>query len=338
MVSLSSLTFLFALFFSSLGFAAQAPGIAWKSPALNFKAVDFAVADFVGDQSLQLAAASSRRVFLYAYPVVSSTPVSVYMLSESQARILSLDASLLGAGSKSKLFVTYYDAALGQVGTIILEFSLPRKNWKRLSKIPYVVRVISGTGEGLFCQQLLDNDPFPMSSIYPIVYEKGEYSSSDKSDGRLLSRWLYSQAAARVGGQNFRAAIISGNRLEISSQGRRWALPGSYGESANRLRWPASSSHTLEFSPRLIFGKGVLFAVHNSSRWGILAESFGMFDRGRIISFDWRNGEFEKNWETRLPGSVSDIDFVSYPAFSSHQIVALWVGASKKSHLWAFSF
>ena len=327
-----------ALFLSSIVSAAGEPLVAWKSPPLNFEAVDFSVADFIGGKDSQLAVASSRKIFLYSYPLISSTPVSVYSMPESQSRILSLVASSLGKGAKPKLFVTYYDASLGQVGTSVLEFSLLQKNWKRLAKIPYVVREISGIGSGaLFCQQLLDNDSFPMSSIYPLTYKGGAYSSADKSYGQSLSRWLYSQTAARVGGQDFRAALTKGNRLEISSQGRRWTLPGSYGQSVNRLRWPASSSHTLEFSPRIIFGNGVLFVVKNESRWGILAESFGMFDRGGIFSFDWNNGEFEKNWETHLPGAVSDIDFVRSSDFSAPQIVALWVGSSKKSHLWAFN-
>lgn len=333
----NSLLFLSMLFFPLVGVAAGEPVIAWKSPPLHFEAVDFAVSNFNGGKSLQLAVASSRKIFLYSYPVVSSSPVSVYSLPESQSRVLSLETSSLGADPKPKLFVTYYDGLLGQVGTSILEFSSSLKSWKRLAQIPYVVRVISGAGaENLFCQQLLDNDSFPMSLIYPLTYQKGEYSPADKNDGQVLSRWLYSQTFLRVNGQNLRAAIASGNRLEISSQRRRWVIPGSYGQSSNRLRWPASSSHTLEFSPRVIFKNKLLFAVRNDSRWGILAESFGIFDRGRIVSLVWRNGEFEKNWEKRFPGSVSDIGFLSSSGFSPPQIIALWVGASNKSHLWAF--
>ena len=331
------LIFLPSLFFSSISLALSAPPIAWKSPPLHLDAVDFAVGNFIGGESFQLALASNRKIFLYSYPVVSSSPVSVYVMPESQSRILSLAASPLGAGSKAKLFVTYYDGALGQVGTRVFEFSLSQKIWKPLAQIPYVVRGIGGTGAGsLFCQQLLDNGSFPLSAIYPLAY-KGSYSSADRSYNQVLSRWLYSQTAVHLKGQDLFAAIVPGNRLEISSQGKEWTIPGSYGQSPNRLRWPVSSSHILEFSPRILFKNGFLFVVKNESRWGFLAESFGLFDRGKISSFEWRDEDFERNWTADFPGVVSDIDWVYPSASKSPQIIALWIGSSKKTHLWAFN-
>ncbi len=326
-----------ALFFSSISWALSGPPVTWKSPPLDFAAVDFVAGNFIGGESFQLALASTRKIFLYSYPVVSSSPVAVYVMPESQSRILSLEASPLGPGSKAKLFVTYYDGALGQVGTRVFEFSLSQKIWKPLAQIPYIVRGIGGAGPGaLFCQQLLDNGSFPLSAIYPLTYKEG-YSSADKSYGRALSRWLYSQTVVHIKGQDFFAAIVSGNRLEISSQGKEWTIPGSYGQSPNRLRWPVSSSHIFEFSPRILFKKGLLFVVKNESRWGFLAESFGLFDRGKISSLKWRDEDFERNWTEGFPGVVSDIDWV-YPSGSkSPQLIALWTGSSRKTHLWAFN-
>ncbi len=332
-----SLIFLPSLFFSSISLALSGPPIAWKSPSLDFAAVDFSAGNFIGGESFQLALASTRKIFLYSYPVISSSPVSVYVMPEGQSRILSLEASPLGAGAKAKLFVTYYDGALGQVGTRVFEFSLSQKIWKPLAQIPYVVRGIGGTGVGsLFCQQLLDNGSFPLSAIYPLTYKEG-YSSADKSDKRVLSRWLYSQTAVHLKGQDLFAAIVSGNRLEISSKGKEWTIPGSYGQSPNRLRWPVSSSHILEFSPRILFKKGLLFVVKNESRWGFLAESFGLFDRGKISSLKWRDEDFERNWTRSFPGVVSDIDLLYPSGSNSPQLIALWTGSSKKTHLWAFN-
>ncbi len=307
----------------------------WKSPWLDFPITALAIGDFSG-AGPQIALASDKSVYLYPYPPADAKPLARFKIPGPSSRIVSLETGSSQGAEPERLLVTFYADALDRMETDVL--SVSRGAWTRTQDFPWMVRAYQ-TPEGsreLAAEQLLDDETFPFSAIYPLTRAEGRYAEADKPLRGLGSDWLYAFTQAKLDGESAALSLLGTHRLRAKTADQKWESSKSYGQTPVRLRW---QGRLLEFPPHIPVayagGKTSVFLVSNQSRFGALAEAFGIFQSARIERATWRDASFSTDWRAELPGYVTDLALVGGPQNPKDLVAAVSTRAGK-SALWIY--
>ncbi|MDE1976682.1 MAG: hypothetical protein KGL04_03385 [Elusimicrobia bacterium] len=308
----------------------------WRSPWFDFPAAAFAVGNFSGAGKPEVALASRKTVRLYPYPPESTATLAQFAVPGIGSRIVSLTADASSA-APARLLATFYDDGLGRMETDVLTVSSGA--WTLEQNIPWMVRAYrrADGARALAAQQLLDDATFPFSAIYPLeAGPDGRYAPGDKALAKTGSDWLYGFARVRLDSAPAEIFVTDSHRIKAVAPDGTWESDEAYGRTPVRLSW---QNKILEFYPPMpvLEGRGgaSLFLVRNESRFGAMAEAFGIFDGAEIVREDWSGGAFSPAWTSKTPGFVTDLALEG-SADAPTDLAAVVSTRAGKSSLWIY--
>ena len=309
-----------------------------KGPTLDYKITGMAIADFQGEGKPSAVVADAKTINLYPFPLKDAQPLAQFVLPGVGPRIISLSAGDLNGNGRAELFVTLYNDTFTRMETVVLE--LVDGKWKQLADLPWMVRSFQDA-EGkpvLAMQQLIEDQTFPFSSIYPVAYKDGQYARGDKAIRFKRIDFLYDFTQADLGAGKDPALLYetSTNHIRVQFKDGFWKTPEAYGQTPTRLRW---HSRLLEFHPQFPVGyetgKTAVYLIKNNSMLGSLSEPFGLFNGGQIERHEWNGVSLEPIWRADLGGYCTAAALVPGPKNASDLAVAV-TGTAGKSSIWVF--
>jgi hypothetical protein len=310
-----------------------------KGAMFDFKIAGMAIADFRGDGTMTTALADTKTVGLYPFPPKQAQPLAQFELPGVGPRILSLSAGDVNGNGRAELFTTLYNQTFGRVETVIHEWT--DGQWKQVAEVPWMVRwTQKPSGEGILVgQQLVEDQTFPYSAMFQLVYKDGKYAKSDDKLRFKYVDFLYEWTQADFGlGNSDPATLIHTNTNHIRVQFNKghWKTPGIYGQTPTRLRWHGA---LLEFHPQIPVayndGKAAIYLAKNNSVLGSLSEPFGLFNGGELERQEWNGVALETLWRADLGGYTTAVQLLPSPKNPTDIAVAV-TGTSGKSSVWVY--
>lgn len=313
-----------------------------RGPSFDFAIHGLAVADFSGAGKPQLALASPDRVSLYPYPPVDDKPQAELALPGVGIKVLSLAAADLNGNGRAELFVALFNESMGRVETDVLEQD-EKGALRKIAELPYLVRALQQpSGEpALASQQLMDDQTFPFSGVYPLVYQGGKYVQGRPAFKHRRADFLYDFTYAALDGKPAMLYYTSTNRVRLQFDSGYWKTREPFGQTPVRLRWPQTSAgRLLEFHPPILAGRPdgkttVLYGVRNLSMLGSLSEPFGLFNGGQIERLSWNGVALQRDWLADLGGYCTALQLVP-SAGKPAELVAAVSGTAGKSSVWIY--
>lgn len=314
----------------------------WKSPGFDFEINGLAVADFSGAGKPQLALASPQAVSLYPYPPRDAKPVAQATLSGVSPRVLSMTAADLKGDGRAQLFVSLYDQAMDRVETRVLELDGQGK-LQVIAELPFLVRGVQEASGRLVLasQQLVEDQTFPFSGIYPLVYKDGKFEQGSPSLAHKRADFLYEFTHAELDGKPAMLYLTDTNHLRVQFDSGYWKTRDAYGQTPVRLRWPQTGDgRLLEFHPPILAGtvggQTRIYAISNHSMLGSLSEPFGLFNGGDAERMSWDGVALKTDWKADLGGYSTALQLVPGPENPADLVVAV-AGTSGRSAVWIFN-
>ncbi|MBI4051033.1 MAG: hypothetical protein HY400_00855 [Elusimicrobia bacterium] len=308
----------------------------WKSPALDALLVGIAIADADGDGRSEILATDKSQLTIYKYSDKQLKPLAHF---KSKDRILSLDAADSAGIGRAHIFLTTYNDFFKRIQSIVLEFKGDRL--EKIDSLHFMVRILSNAPgpPRLWGQELVEDRAFPLSNIVPLVWKKDRYVPDGSKSKIPRIDWLYGFTLADWDGDGEEdpLTLTSFDRLRFKFKKGSWESSTDFGKTPNRIRWQDSF---LKFSPHfLTYQKGEdhrFYASRNIPKRGILADSFGNYDRSEIHSLKWNGSGLETAWQIHLDGTVSDMALGPLD-LHPFDLIAAVVGINEKSTLWFFT-
>lgn len=321
---------------AATNFGGRAPR--WQSKTFPYQTLGMAVAEFEPGK-LATAMSDGKKVFLYAYPPADNKPLAEYELPGSGVRVLSLDAGDANGNKKAELFVTAYNQTFNRVETTVLE--LDGGKWVQVAQTPWIVRQIQdASGKPLLAaEQLVEDNTFPFSSIYPLSVQDGKYGAGKGSIKPKRVDWIYGFTNATLDGAPTTLYLTSTGHLRVQFEKGSWKTGDSYCQTPVRLRWPNHEGRLLEFSPAVRVGydaegKAAVYAPRNLSMLGSLSEPFGLFNGGELQRLSWNGVALAVDWKADLGGYTPSIALVDNGG--KKDVAVAIVGTSGRSTVWIF--
>jgi hypothetical protein len=220
---------------------------------------------------------------------------------------LTISADRVREWQYAEIFVSVYDKVREKISTLVL--ANENGTLKEIETLPYFVKELGcGKEKDIFAQKPFVSGNKP-GNARELDYEKGRFKLDDDSFS-TQRHWLTGVNRYDVTKDD------SDNVLYTSSNGQiRMTLPfGKRAESKsifatapNRVKY---KQEVLEFYPSLqVFGpdgRATIAAVENTAKMGLLSDTFGQYQSGKIHFLAFEKGRLTITDTVELDGFVYD--------------------------------
>ncbi len=221
-------------------------------------------------------------------------------------KAVTVSAAPVKAGL-AQIFVTVYVSGRGTISTLVLE----NKNGtlEQVATLPYFVKELGcGADKKVWGQR-----PFIVSTApgnaREIVFEKGKFVASANTFNTQRN-WLEGInyfPVEKADGDNLIFTASNGTLRMLLANGKRAESKDLFGSSPLRMQY---KQEILKFYPSVqVFGQpghATLVAVENTTKLGLLSETFGSYQNGKIHFLDYQKGRLNVTDTVALDGVLYD--------------------------------
>jgi len=220
---------------------------------------------------------------------------------------ITISAKKIKESETDQIFVTMYDPAHETISAIVLE---NKNNELSLEDtIPYFVKEIGcGNEKNLFAQRpfITDNKP---GNARNVIYKKNSYRA-EESVFSTQYNWLTGVNYYPIQNndtENLVYTSSAGTLRMVLKNGKRTESKKNFASSANRIK---HKQKLIRFYPSVqVFGEqgnATLVAVENTAKLGLLSETFGQYDSGKLHWLVYEQGKLTDKEVTELDGVIYD--------------------------------
>lgn len=220
---------------------------------------------------------------------------------------LTVSAKKIKDSKTDQIFVTVYDVAHETISTIVLENKDNALSAE--DTLPYFVKEIGcGSEKKLFAQRpfITDNRP---GNARNVVYKKNGYHAEENVFSTQYN-WLTGVNYYPIQNDetdNLIYTSSTGVLRIVLKNGKRAESKKHFATSANRIKY---KQKLIRFYPSVqVFGekgKAMLVAVENTTKLGLLSETFGQYDSGKLHWLSYEQGKLAEKEVTELDGVLYD--------------------------------
>ena len=229
-----------------------------------------------------------------------------YKLPKGKQAITLSAKDVKNTGS-DQLFVTTYDQARQSISTLVLE--VQEKALTQVDTLPYFVKEIGcGSQKTLWAQRPFVTSNRP-GNAKNVIYKKGTFTTGNENFSTQHS-WLTGLNFYPVQNEKFNNLIYTSTNGKIRmtlENGKRIESANSFGATPNRMQY---KQEIVRFYPSLqafgLPGAAQIVAVENVSKIGILSDTFGQYQNGKIHWLALEQGHLKINETTDLDGVLYD--------------------------------
>ncbi len=207
----------------------------------------------------------------------------------------------------AQIFVAVYNPTRATINTLVLE----NKNGtlENTATLPFFVKEIGcGADKKIWGQRpfIVDNVP---GNAREIVFEKDKFVASGATFNTQRN-WLEGInyfPVEKEGTDNLIFTASNGTLRMVLANGKRAESKDLFGSSPLRMQY---KQEILKFYPSIqVFGKpghATLAAVENTTKLGLLSETFGSYQNGKIHFLDYQKGRLNVTDTVTLDGVLYD--------------------------------
>lgn len=229
-----------------------------------------------------------------------------YKLPKNRKGITLSAKDVKGTGS-DQLFVAAYDQSRYAISTLVLE--VQGDTLSQIDTLPYFVKELGcGSQKTLWAQRPFVTGTRP-GNAKKVIYNK-EHFTTGKEEFSTQHNWLTGLNFYPVQNEKFNNLIYTsanGKLRMILENGKRTDSADSFGSTPNRVSY---KQEIVRFFPSLQAfgtpGKAQIAAVENVSKIGILSDTFGQYQDGKIHWLAYEQGRLQISETTALNGVLYD--------------------------------
>ena len=207
----------------------------------------------------------------------------------------------------AQIFVTVYQPERGQISTLVLENN--NGKLENTATLPYFVKEL-GCGNA---KKIWGQKPFILGinpgDAHEMVFEKNKFAASGSSfkTRHNFIEGLNFYPVEKAGQNNLIFTASNGTLRMMLANGKRTESKDYFGSTPLRLQY---KQEILKFYPSIqVFGQpgqATLAAVENTTKLGLLSETFGSYQNGKIHFLDYEKGRLKVTDTVELDGVVYD--------------------------------
>ena len=229
-----------------------------------------------------------------------------YTLPASKKGITISAKDIKGIGN-DQLFVTVYDQIRQNIVTLVLEAQ--DNTLVQTDTFPYFVKELGcGSQKTLWAQRPFVTSNRP-GNAKEVVYKKNAFATGSNSFS-TQHNWLTGLNLYPVQNEKYENLIYTspnGNLRMVLENGKRTESTDSFASAPNRISY---KQEIIRFYPSLqvfgIPGEAQLAAVENVSKIGVLSNTFGQYQDGKIHWLTYEQGRLQIKETTALNGVLYD--------------------------------
>lgn len=219
---------------------------------------------------------------------------------------VTISAAPVKAGL-AQIFVTIYNQEHGQLSTLVLENN--NGSLENTATLPYFVKEL-GCGS---TKKIWGQKPFILGinpgDAHEIVFEKNKFAASGASfkTRHNFIEGLNFYPVEKAGQNNLIFTANNGTLRMMLANGKRTESKDYFGSTPLRMQY---KQEILKFYPSIqVFGqpgKATLAAVENTTKLGLLSETFGSYQSGKVHFLDYEKGRLKVTDTVELDGVLYD--------------------------------
>jgi hypothetical protein len=220
---------------------------------------------------------------------------------------ITISAKKIKEGETDQIFVTVYDTAHETISTLVLENK--NNTLSAEDTMPYFVKEIGcGAEKILFAQRPFITDTKP-GNARSVIYKKNSYRA-EESVFSTQYNWLTGVNYYPLKDKDTKNLLYTsstGVLRIVLKNGKRTESKKHFATSANRIKY---KQKLVRFYPSLqVFGEtgnATLVAVENTAKLGLLSDTFGQYDSGKLHWLSYEQGKLTDKEVTELDGVLYD--------------------------------
>ena len=220
---------------------------------------------------------------------------------------LTISADRVRDWKLAEIFVSVYDSARERISTIVLENA--NGQLKEIDSLPYFVKELGcGSDKDIFAQKPFVSGSRP-GNAREVDYERGSFRLDDDTL-RTQRNWLTGvnrYDITKDDSDNFIYTSSNGKIRMTLPLGKRAESIDIFARAPNRVKY---KQEVLEFYPSLqVFGpdgRATIAAVENTAKMGLLSDTFGQYQSGKIHFLTFEKGRLNITDTVELDGFVYD--------------------------------
>ncbi len=250
--------------------------------------------------------ADNNQIMVYARGEKETLQPRVSFELPSGKKGLAISAAPVKEGL-AQIFVAVFDARRNQISTLVLENT--NGQLTHIATLPFYVKELGcGKDKKIWAQRpfVLGNTP---GNAREIVFEKGKYVAS-AATFNTKHNWLegLNLYPVETAGENNLIATAANGRLRLSlNNGKTAESKDLFGSTPLRVQY---KQEILKFYPSVqVFGqpgRATLAAVENGTKLGLLSETFGQYQAGKVHFLTYEKGRLQITDTTELDGVLYD--------------------------------
>ena len=207
----------------------------------------------------------------------------------------------------AQIFVTVYSQDRGQLSTLVLENN--NGQLENTATLPYFVKELGcGATKKVWGQKpfILGTNP---GNAHEIVFEKNKFAVSGASFNTRHNflEGLNYYPVEKAGQNNLIFTASNGTLRMMLANGKRTESKDYFGSTPLRMQY---KQEVLKFYPSVqVFGQpgqATLAAVENTTKLGLLSETFGSYQNGKIHFLDYEKGRLKVTDTVEMDGIIYD--------------------------------
>lgn len=222
-------------------------------------------------------------------------------------KAITLSAKDIKNTGSDQLFVATYDQARRTISTLVIE--VQGETLAQVGTLPYFVKELGcGSQKTLWAQRPFVTSNRP-GNAKNVIYNKESFTTG-KEEFSTQHNWLTGLNFYPIQNEKFNNLIYTstGGKLRMTLEnGKRTESPDSFASTPNRIQY---KQEIVRFFPSLqVFGapdEAQIAAVENVSKIGVLSDTFGQYQNGKIHWLAYEQGRLKINETTDLDGVLFD--------------------------------
>lgn len=225
----------------------------------------------------------------------------------SAKRAVTLSAAPVKESGLAQIFVSVYDPSRSSVSALVLENE--NGTLKETASLPYFVKELGcGKDKKIWAQKPFVSATRP-GNAREVAYQNGKYTAQ-KDMFSTQRNWLTGLNRYDVEGEGADNLVYTSSngtvRLTLKN-GKRAESKDLFATAPNRVKY---KQEIVKFYPSVqVFGPAgdaTVAAVENTSKLGLLSETFGQYQSGKIHFLTFEKGRLSLKDTVNLDGVVYD--------------------------------
>ncbi|WP_148204447.1 hypothetical protein [Elusimicrobium minutum] len=264
------------------------------------------------------AAAASNKIKIFKINGAELEPVTEYSVP-SYKEIITASAGDIKQTGTAQIFAVIYESVSNKVSTVV--FEIKDNKLEQTGVLKHIAKVSTRDGKDvLLGQEIYFHNGLKTTQVNEIVYEKGKFKAQKTSVKAGMNASVFSFSIADFNKDKKDDVLFATTYGKVNlylNGGKKIAFTsGDFSTTPKRIAFAGNIYRVL--LPVPVFkneqGNYVFAAAENTAKLGIVADSFGAYQKGAVYFGGWNDVTLAGLGKTETDGVIYDLSYCEYGA------------------------